>query len=107
MIGCPVNRRSASDGVPTAEADTVDRVDLVALLRADDDVLLAAHGRWYIPERDPRYLRRNALVALGNSGRGEDPTVIAALVAHRDGGDDLLARHADWALDRLAPAAAG
>ena len=29
------------------------------------------------------------------------------LVAHRDGGDDLLARHAHWALDRLTPVAAG
>ncbi len=105
---CPVNRRSATtDGVPAAETDAVDRVDLVALLAADDEALLAAHGRWYIPERDPRYLRRNALVALGNSGRGDDPAVIDALVTHRDGDDDLLARHADWALGRLAPAGAG
>ena len=105
---CPVNRRSATvDGVREPEADAVDRVDLVALLRADDEALLAAHGRWYIPHRDPRYLRRNALVALGNSGRGDDPTVIDVLVAHRDGGDDLLARHAHWALDRLTPVAAG
>ena len=103
---CPVNRRSAAaDGVPAAEADAVYRVDLVALLGADDDALLAAHGRWYIPERDPRYLRRNALVALGNSGRGDDPSVLGALVAHRDGDDDLLARHATWALDRLGTTA--
>ena len=58
---CPVNRRSATSGVPAAEADARDRVDLVALLEADDDTLLAAYGRWYIPRRDPRYLRRNAL----------------------------------------------
>jgi len=103
---CPVNRRSvAVDGLPATEADTVDRVDLLALLAADDESLLAAHGRWYIPERDPRYVRRNALVALGNSGRSDDPAVIDALVAHRDGADDLLARHADWALGRLAAAA--
>lgn len=104
---CPVNRRSAAAaGIPAAEADAVDRVDLVALLRADDETLLATHGRWYIPERDPRYLRRNALVALGNSRRGDDPTVIDALVTHRDGDDELLARHADWALGRLATAGA-
>lgn len=102
---CPVNRRSAvSDGVPAAEADAVDRVDLVALLRADDETLLATHGRWYIPGRDPRYLRRNALVALGNSRRGDDPAVIDALRAQRDGDDEMLARHADWALCRLASA---
>ena len=99
---CPVNRRSAGGGAPPAEDDVRTRVDLVALLRADDETLLADHGRWYIPERDPRYLRRNALVALGNGGPHDDPEVRAALAAHRDGGDDLLARHADWALDRLA-----
>ncbi len=40
--------------------------------RPSDDDLLAAHGRWYIPGRQPRYLRRNALVALGNVGDGAD-----------------------------------
>ena len=30
------------------------------------------HGRWYIAERDPRYLRRNALVVLGNVGDPND-----------------------------------
>ncbi len=98
---CPVNRRSAMDGVPPAEPDAVDRVDLVALLKADDEAILADHGRWYIPDRDPRYLRRNALVALGNSGRGGDAAVLDVLHIHRDGGDDLLSRHASWALDRL------
>ena len=101
---CPVNRRSAAaDGAPAAEPDAVDRVDLVALLRSDDDALLAAHGRWYIPDRDPRYLRRNALVALGNSGRAEDPSVLEVLMAHRDGEDEMLARHATWALGHLGP----
>lgn len=101
---CPVNRRSAStDGTPAAEADARDRVDLVAMLTADDDTLLADYGRWYIPRRDPRYLRRNALVALGNSGRGGDPEVEAVLARHRDGEDDLLARHAAWAAERLGP----
>ena len=35
--------------------------------------LLARHGRWYIPRREARYLRRNALVVLGNVGDGTDP----------------------------------
>lgn len=98
---CPVNRRSAAAGSPPLEGDAQPRVDLIALLRADDETLLADHGRWYIPERDPRYLRRNALVALGNRGGRDDPEVRAVLAEYREGDDDLLARHAAWALDRL------
>ena len=43
----------------------------------------ARHGRWYVPRRDPRYLRRNALVALGNVAAGHDARVSAALSALR------------------------
>ncbi|MET0491482.1 MAG: tRNA epoxyqueuosine(34) reductase QueG [Acidimicrobiales bacterium] len=100
---CPVNRRSAAAGSPPLEGDAQPRVDLIALLRADDETLLADHGRWYIPERDPRYLRRNALLALGNRGGRDDPEVRAVLAEYREGDDDLLARHAAWALDRLDP----
>ena len=99
---CPVNRRSAVGGVPPAEADARDRVDLVDLLDADDETLLAEFGRWYVPRRDPRYLRRNALVALGNTARPDDARAVAVLERHRTGGDDLLARHAQWAAVRVA-----
>ena len=35
-------------------------------LSAPDDDLRQRYRRLYVPDRDPRYLRRNALVALGN-----------------------------------------
>ncbi len=44
-------------------------VDVLDLLDADDETLLHRHGRWYIAGRDPRWLRRNALVVLGNRRR--------------------------------------
>ncbi len=47
-----------------------------------------------------RGLLRNALVAAGNSG---DPTLAPAVARHAAGEDELLAEHARWALDRLAP----
>ena len=72
-------------------------VDLVGILDAPDRELMDAHGRWYIPERDPRYLRRNALVALGNVGRSNDPETERVLRRWIRAGDPMLAEHARWA----------
>jgi epoxyqueuosine reductase len=75
-------------------------VDLLAWLdegaRLDDDLVM----RLYVPRNDRRWLQRNALVALGNAGEGDDETV-RVLTAHAEGGDELLAEHARWALERL------
>ena len=79
---CPVNRtgdRHHPHRPPRPEPRPA--VDLLGLLAASDDDLLAAHGRWYMAERDPRYLRRNALVALGNVGDGRDPATTAPSTA--------------------------
>jgi epoxyqueuosine reductase len=92
---CPPNVRFGRAEPVEAEADPI--VDLVELLEADDATLLARHGRWYIAGRDPRWLRRNALVALGNVG---DDRASAILNRYRDGDDELLAEHAAWALKR-------
>ena len=81
-----------------AEADGVDLLDL---LEATDDELMAAHGRWYIADRDPRYLRRNALVALGNVGDGRHPGTERALRRWLDADDPMLVEHARWAARQL------
>ena len=69
---CPWNRgvekRREAD-VPPAGAEP--HVDLVAWLEADDAELAPATTRLYVPRNDPRWLRRNALVALGNTGGPE------------------------------------
>ena len=82
-------------------------VDLLELLEASDDELMAAHGRWYIAERDPRYLRRNALVALGNVGDGTDPGTERALRRWLSVDDPMLVEHARWAARRAGPARPG
>jgi epoxyqueuosine reductase len=102
---CPPSRRGP-EGTATVAASTA-WVDLIDLLDATDEELLARHGRWYVPRRDPRYLRRNALVALGNVGEPSDPRVLGRLTAVVDGDDELLAEHASWALARLAERAGG
>ena len=76
---CPPNRRSRRAG-PTGAGGAGASVPVLDLLRASDEELLARHGRWYIPGRDPDHLRRNALVVLGNIGDGRDPDVVAVLV---------------------------
>ena len=99
---CPPNRAaesqdsSASRGLDDADDGTA-WVDLVELLELDDEELMARYGRWYIPRREPRYVRRNALVALGNSGRGADPEVAEVVYRYRSDSDPMLVRHADWA----------
>jgi epoxyqueuosine reductase len=99
---CPVNRAGDRRRPPAvAESGSVAAVDLLALLEASDEELLAVNGRWYLADRDPRYLRRNALVALGNVGDGPDPATAAALAHWADCDDGLLAEHARWAAHRL------
>jgi epoxyqueuosine reductase len=99
---CPINRladRRTPPGAPDAGAEPT--VDLLALLASSDDELLERHGRWYIAERDPRYLRRNALVALGNTGNGRDPAVEAALTRALADPDAMIREHASWAAEQL------
>jgi epoxyqueuosine reductase len=79
-------------------------VDLVALLESDDDELMAAYGRWYVPDREPRYLRRNALVALGNSGTGRHPGTERVLRRTLAATDPMIVEHAEWAARQLGRA---
>jgi epoxyqueuosine reductase QueG len=99
---CPPNRvLDRRSDAPDAEAGAQSEVDLVELLALDDDTLLARHGRWYIAQRDPRHVRRNALVALGNIGDASSPSVVATLRRYLDSDDELLREHAEWATSRL------
>jgi epoxyqueuosine reductase len=97
---CPPNRRA--DRTTEVPDDGDAWVPLLELLGASDEELLARHGRWYIAERDPRWIRRNALVALGNLGRPDDAATVATLRRYEVGDDGVLAEHATWALARLS-----
>ena len=114
---CPPSRRadrlgppSDAESAPPPEATSGEGVapgawvDLAWLLEASDEELLGHLGRWYVPRREARYLRRNALVVLGNSASPHDPVTERLLLAHLDGDDDLLAAHAAWAALRLGRA---
>jgi epoxyqueuosine reductase len=95
---CPHNR---GGGWPACDETARPSVNVVEWLALDDERLLAAAGRWYVPKRQARYLRRNALVVLGNVGDPGDPAVVGALkdaLVHRDA---LVRAHAVWAARRL------
>ncbi len=100
QVVCPVNR-IADRREPSTAAGSGRDVDLLALLAATDEDLLETYGRWYIPGRDPRHLRRNALVALGNVGDGSDEATERALRQWLASGDPLLVEHARWAAASL------
>jgi epoxyqueuosine reductase len=96
---CPWNRGVERRRAGLA-ADPAAHVSLVDWLEADGGALRKEHDRLYVPRNDPRWLRRNALVALGNAGEADAPTR-RALERYAEGGDELLAEHARWALSRL------
>ncbi|HKP18316.1 MAG TPA: tRNA epoxyqueuosine(34) reductase QueG [Gaiellaceae bacterium] len=97
---CPWNRgvekRRRGEHPPR---DAEPQVSLVDWLRRDGDELVRAYDRLYVPRKDPRYLRRNALVALGNVGTSDDAPLAEA---YAQGDDELLREHAEWALARIA-----
>ena len=98
---CPPNVRFAAsrgDLGPLAEA----WVSVAELLESDDATLLSRHERFYIAGRDPRWLRRNALIVLGNIGDGNDRRTGTLLERHLGHPDPILRAHAVWAAARLA-----
>ena len=99
---CPVNRRADRADPPPGPGPGEDpTVDLLWMLEAGDEELLARLGRWYVPRRQPRYLRRNALLALGNVGDGADRHTGRVLAGKLADPDPMIREHAAWAAARL------
>ena len=76
-------------------------VSVQKVLLADDESLLKEFGAWYIANRDPKWLRRNALVILGNIGDANDKLVVELLQKYCNHSDAILRSHAVWAAARL------
>ncbi len=95
---CPPNKIRRRRPSP-AGADEA-WVDVLSVLDADDEHLMARLGRWYIPNRDPDYLRRNALLVLANVA-DPTPAVIATVERYLAHPRPLLRAHAVWAARRL------
>jgi epoxyqueuosine reductase len=96
---CPWNRgvekRRRDEPLP---AESVPNVSLVDWLTRDGAELVRELDRLYVPRNDVRWLRRNALHALGNVG-GPDALPLAAELAAAD--DPVVADAAAWAAERI------
>ena len=101
---CPWNRgpeeRRAGQPLP-AGAEPV--VSLVEWLRADPDELRARYPGLYVQRNDRGVLRRNAAVALGNSGGAEHLGLLEWVASGSDGtgAGGRVAEHAAWGAARL------
>jgi epoxyqueuosine reductase len=103
---CPISVRlgprttiDLTDEVAAGHLDAY--IDALHLLDTDDDAIEARIGHWYIADRDLRWIRRNALVVVGNTAEPGDARARAALERYRADIDPILAEHAVWALARL------
>jgi epoxyqueuosine reductase len=97
---CPWNRgvekRRAGLELPD---EAVPNVSLVDWLTRDGSELVVEVDRLYVPRNDARWLRRNALHALGNVGGEEHLPLVRALA---DADDPVVADAAEWAARRIA-----
>lgn len=80
------------------EIDLEPWIDAEELLAMTDQEIVTRFGRFYIPRNDPDFLRRNALVTLGNSSASDAVPVVATWLRT---GSPMLRRHAAWALSSL------
>lgn len=97
---CPWNRaierrRSQSSPLP----DSTPTISLLDWLERDGTELVAELDRLYVPRNDPRWLRRNALVAAGNVGTAK---LIPSVETYAAGDDPILSETGAWALERIA-----
>ena len=99
---CPVNRSARRrHPPPLPEHGSRSALDVVSMLRSDDAEIEREVGRWYIPGREIRYVRRNALVVLGNIADGKEQEVADVLVGSLGSADPVIRAHAVWATRKL------
>ena len=99
---CPPTVRLGRRNMSSAAPGLGEWVDPLAMLTMSDDELLDTYGLWYFAERDPRWLRRNAIIVLGNTTDPNDSETLDVLQSVTDGQDVVLAEHAQWAVDEIA-----
>ena len=98
---CPISVRLGRRNTIELDERADAWVDAIELLDADDEWVDARYGHWYVTKREFRWVRRNALVVVGNVGDPADTRVRRVVEHYRAHIDPILAEHARWAADRL------
>ena len=97
---CPWNRgvekRRHLEPIPDGARPNVALRDW---LDRDGAELIAEFDRLYVPRKDARWLRRNALIAAGNVGSAE---LMPSVERHLGDDDPMLHETAAWARSRIA-----
>jgi epoxyqueuosine reductase len=92
---CPwnvgVEKRRASESLP---ADAAPTVSLADWLTRGEEELVEELDRLFVPGNDARWLRRNALVALGNVGSQADAPLLAPFLDDEEPAISSVARRA-------------
>ncbi len=100
IYGCDECLTSCPPGMRLISTVTPSGLSFAGLLALSDAELVELFSWWFIPHRNGRYLRRNLLVAGGNSGEAGVLSQIEAHLTHRS---SMIRSHAAWALARHGP----
>jgi len=93
------SRSSRLDGLD--DEDGRGSIDLLWIIEASKEELLERLSHLYIPHRKVRYLKRNALVALGNYTGPLGERVWEVLSRAMRESDEIVSEHARWAWEKL------
>jgi epoxyqueuosine reductase len=99
IYGCDDCLTSCPPGQPSLRQSGVEASNwsFEELLALDDHALLNRFSWWFVPRRDGRYLRRNILVAAGNS---REKGAHGKISGHLSDTSSMIRGHAAWAVAR-------
>jgi len=92
LIACPPGGRALA-----AAGERPGRLPFSESLELSDDALLDRFNWWYVPRRQGRFIRRNLLVAAGNS---REPAAREVVEGHTRHPSSMIRGHAYWAMAR-------
>lgn len=101
-LGPRHDARPGDEGGGIDGGNTGESIDVLDLLESSDGELMERFGRWYIPERNPIWVRRNALIILGNVAQIPlSPRAVAVLETCAQSSNPYLRAQTLWTAHRL------